>query len=838
MRGLQFTRTPAGNRRPVKNQTNNKGIYYTDVKVRVKPDYSRNTMSVNNLPVNPDNANKNIGKQLLDPIADIENKDKLTNQEPLHSDLEALITLKPINHLLVLDVDVSLCPKPESTNNDAINNVSASYVSAYDPTVVLFGLDTSVSISKINNIVTNLVESDYVAPIASNVSIVVSSNKKTFDAFLNNLSYDTSASSAKSAEELVTMHIDASNKVFGTIITNLDNHYVQDAEKDVLTIHIDTSKKSFGTILTNLDNPYVLDSEKDVLTIHMSTFKKTLEGFVSAANGVYGEFAEREWPTLTINNDIKIDFTPFIADDVDYANIYNSNEASLPTTNGTINHSNIGSLFDNVTTTLESELTTAIKPGFLEMHINTENMNFMNSLLSNAKNEPIISNNSFVNSATELMDLHINLDNANIVKGMSTLLVSSEKPDKSLDNDAKTKSPDFVEMPIYADTKNTMTQMLNNVEHFTDTSSMAKPTELMDLHIEMNSEPVNLGMKDVLTHVSDNNEDSIDNENGENNGNNENNERKADIAKMKLEIALTTNNLINVYQLQYTNKLASGLGDFIRGSYFLMQFCRDNLLQCFIDMSNHPLSVFMEKYRGKHTSPFLKHAFSTVESFDTTNHNPHLGQDNVLTSLPNFDFDDKVFEYLVKQPRFGNNLFVYTIAYPNYEVPDIDKALMRDILYPTLEIQIATNNILTKLQLEKHKYEVIHVRYGDAFLFQDETDEVPAVALNKLTIMMKELNQLDYTRNKYLLVADNNFIKGVVKRYFPAIRFVSHDIAHTGERNDIDYDKLKNTMVDFCLISYATNVKAYSSYMHGTGFSKWCAETYDIPYECKYLGSC
>mgnify|MGYP003350587577 CR=1 FL=1 len=70
MKGLQFTNTTKGKRRPVKNQTNNKGIYYSDVKVRVKPDYTRNTMSVNNLPVNPDTVNKNIGKHKEDWTGD------------------------------------------------------------------------------------------------------------------------------------------------------------------------------------------------------------------------------------------------------------------------------------------------------------------------------------------------------------------------------------------------------------------------------------------------------------------------------------------------------------------------------------------------------------------------------------------------------------------------------------------------------------------------------------------------------------------------------------------------------------------------------------------------
>ena len=48
--------------------------------------------------------------------------------------------------------------------------------------------------------------------------------------------------------------------------------------------------------------------------------------------------------------------------------------------------------------------------------------------------------------------------------------------------------------------------------------------------------------------------------------------------------------------------------------------------------------------------------------------------------------------------------------------------------------------------------------------------------------------------------------------------------------------KLENTMLDFYLISKSKNVMSYSVYEHGSGFSKWCAFTYDIPYYCKYVG--
>jgi hypothetical protein len=52
---------------------------------------------------------------------------------------------------------------------------------------------------------------------------------------------------------------------------------------------------------------------------------------------------------------------------------------------------------------------------------------------------------------------------------------------------------------------------------------------------------------------------------------------------------------------------------------------------------------------------------------------------------------------------------------------------------------------------------------------------------------------------------------------------------HTLE-NDIN--SLKNTLIDFYLMSQSKQIISFSVYQHGSGFSKWCAVTYEIPYVC------
>ena len=88
---------------------------------------------------------------------------------------------------------------------------------------------------------------------------------------------------------------------------------------------------------------------------------------------------------------------------------------------------------------------------------------------------------------------------------------------------------------------------------------------------------------------------------------------------------------------------------------------------------------------------------------------------------------------------------------------------------------------------------------------------------------------------KYLLISDNNLIKYYVLQKYPAICSVFNDITHIGEGIVLEEEKVKNTMLDFYLMSFANEIFAYSVYEHGSGFSYWCAKTYDIPYSCKYI---
>jgi hypothetical protein len=63
--------------------------------------------------------------------------------------------------------------------------------------------------------------------------------------------------------------------------------------------------------------------------------------------------------------------------------------------------------------------------------------------------------------------------------------------------------------------------------------------------------------------------------------------------------------IVNVYQEFYNNSVkASGFGDFIRGCYFLLQFCHDYGFQPNIIIT-HPVSLFLKNFSQNYNNKML-----------------------------------------------------------------------------------------------------------------------------------------------------------------------------------------------------------------------------------------
>jgi hypothetical protein len=296
----------------------------------------------------------------------------------------------------------------------------------------------------------------------------------------------------------------------------------------------------------------------------------------------------------------------------------------------------------------------------------------------------------------------------------------------------------------------------------------------------------------------------------------------------------------NVYQESYTENIKpTGLGDFIRGCYFLLQFCSKYKFQPKI-IINHPIAVFLEKFYKGFLIPLLRvipllrlvrliPMFTENNwkdsRFDTANY--------IVDTVTNNKTIGDYVTYLCSLKVTNNTVFSYNIMFPYDEICEDHKKYMRDLLEPTEEIQLYVDSTLEMIGFYKNGYSVIHIRSGDKYL-NDDTKIFDTAYFKKL---IYEVNLLINFNSdiSYLLIADNNEIKMLLVERFPCLKAIFKSITHIGEGTILEREKVKNTMLDFYLMANANSINSYTCYAHGSGFSYWCATTYNIPHKCMYI---
>jgi hypothetical protein len=271
--------------------------------------------------------------------------------------------------------------------------------------------------------------------------------------------------------------------------------------------------------------------------------------------------------------------------------------------------------------------------------------------------------------------------------------------------------------------------------------------------------------------------------------------------------------IINVYQPTYKNdKNATGFGDFIRGSYFLMQFCETFNLK-FNILINHPLQHFLKN-----------NGVNTLEKNEIPNYENIVFYQQV--KIEGF-LDENNFNYFLNTSENTNeqrNVFINTYLYPSQNVSQKHKENMRNILEPIPELTCQVNNVLSNLKLERHSFNIIHIRSGDKYLIDNSAIDP--------SFIKKLVNVLYFLNNKetYLLLTDSYKLKYILMKLFPRLKMFFNEITHFGEGVELNNEKVKNTLVDFYVMANSKKIYSFSVYDHGTGFSRWCAETYNIPY--------
>lgn len=273
--------------------------------------------------------------------------------------------------------------------------------------------------------------------------------------------------------------------------------------------------------------------------------------------------------------------------------------------------------------------------------------------------------------------------------------------------------------------------------------------------------------------------------------------------------------VIHVYQLQFKNRhTIFGLGDFLRGSFCLLQICNKHGVQFDIDVSNHPISNYME---GQVKNPYVN--YSKIDTSNTINDitNPIITYKTIIQSLKNVTTE---------------NYYTCTNAFPPFEIKQSEIEFIKSRIEPNVAMKTDIEQEMLSLNLVSKQFSVIHIRCGDEFLFK--TGVLNNYWIKNVFSVLTPILQ-DTTTN-YLILGDNNELKLLFKERRNCVVQIK-PITHLGEQPELKDENVKNTMMDFYLMSHSKEIYAISKYRHGTGFSKWCSVLNNIPYNIKQINN-
>jgi hypothetical protein len=273
--------------------------------------------------------------------------------------------------------------------------------------------------------------------------------------------------------------------------------------------------------------------------------------------------------------------------------------------------------------------------------------------------------------------------------------------------------------------------------------------------------------------------------------------------KPDIKPIMKTRKIVNVYKQNYINNIGMGLGDYIRGSFFLLEFCKENNIEFDLDFSEHPISKFLiNQYND------TKIDYTNVLYFH--NYNRNKSKSDIMDYI---NSNNNKIQYL-----FTNN-------HPQIDkITEVEKNIIKSKFIPNKELNNAIEETLNKLNLTKKMYKVIHIRIGDRYIIENK--DVDNIILKDIDNIFK--NIMFNGNEKYLLLSDSKDIKKILKNKYPFLIVQHNDIVHLAGNCSND-DALKNTMVDFFLISNANSILAMSIYGHMTGFSHYCSIINNIP---------
>ena len=241
-----------------------------------------------------------------------------------------------------------------------------------------------------------------------------------------------------------------------------------------------------------------------------------------------------------------------------------------------------------------------------------------------------------------------------------------------------------------------------------------------------------------------------------------------------------------------------GFGDYLRGCFCMLQVSRRMNIPFDLDWSSHPIY------------PWLKPCTSY----------PRLHVD----VLPHKPVTDNVVYLIDKVAQAKGEYVCVCNKPPLYPITPEERLFIRDKLLPTDELLSYIQQTKEDLDI-RGPYGILHLRCGDHCLVDNKQPNYDG--------FLQEIQKLTLDSIPYIVLGDSTQMKIRLKELYPDLRVMVDQPQHTSHCTNSD--QLKDTMRDFFLLTQAQQVYSFSVYGHGSGFSAWACQLYNIPYHSKCI---
>lgn len=255
---------------------------------------------------------------------------------------------------------------------------------------------------------------------------------------------------------------------------------------------------------------------------------------------------------------------------------------------------------------------------------------------------------------------------------------------------------------------------------------------------------------------------------------------------MKTIIQVFTNVCINMPQNNINNYW--GLGDMIRGTIKLYQFCKERNYNFIVDLHLHSIS----KYLIIENNPYQE----LIK--DNKNNIEHVGN----------------IENYIDMKESTEIIYFFTNCECDLNITSDAKEFIKKLLTTNDEFNLYFNSKIN--EIPHNNYNIIHFRLGDDELVRKIIKDYSEY----YNILLKNKEDND------ILISDSIIFKNNIKEKYNIFLFNTNP-QHIGyEKNS---DCLKDTLFEFLLMKNAMKIKTYSYYGWISGFTFWISKIYDIP---------